>query len=222
MFLSHYAAGLAAKKLVPKVSLGILLLAAVGLDLLWSLFLILGWESVRIIPGLTRVMPIDFTNYSLSHSLVMALAWAILFGLISLIITKNEKISLVLAGLVVSNWLLNLLFHHADMYLLPADDPGSMRWDTRWGLGLWNSMVGTILVEGILFATGIWVYLKSTKATNGMGQWGFWALCVILTAFFVGVFVLVPKNVVWVALAGQIQLLFVAWGFWLDDHRKSI
>jgi hypothetical protein len=217
MFLSHYAAGLAAKKLAPKVSLGILLLAAVGLDLLWSLFLILGWESVRIIPGITRVMPLDFNNYSLSHSLVMALAWAILFGLVSLILTKNEKISLVLAGLVVSNWLLNVLFHHSDMSLLPAADPG-----VRCGLGLWNSIVGSILVEAVLFAAGIWVYLKSTKAINGMGQLGFWALCVILTAFFAGIFLLVPKNVGWVVMAGQIQLLFVAWGFWLDDHRKSI
>ena len=57
MFLSHYAAGLAAKKWAPKISLGILFLAAVGLDLLWSFFLIFGWESVRIIPGITKVIP---------------------------------------------------------------------------------------------------------------------------------------------------------------------
>ena len=43
MFLSHYAAGLAAKKWAPKMSLGVLFLAAVWLDLLWSLFLLLGW-----------------------------------------------------------------------------------------------------------------------------------------------------------------------------------
>jgi hypothetical protein len=219
MFLSHYAAGLAAKKWAPKISLGILFLAAVGLDLLWSFFLIFGWESVRIIPGITKVIPIDFTNYSLSHSLVMALAWAVLFGLISLILTKNEKISLVLAGLVVSNWLLNMLFHHTDMYLLPASDPGS----AKWGLGLWNSTVGSVMVELVLFAAGLWVYLKFTKAGDVAGKWGLWILCGTLAAVFVLIFNLpIPSNVGWVAVAGQIQLLFVAWGFWLDDHRKSI
>jgi hypothetical protein len=218
MFLSHYAAGLAAKKWVPKTSLGVLFLAAVWLDLLWSLFLFWGWESVRIVPGITKVLPIDFFDYSLSHSLVTALAWAVLFGLVILIATRNEKASLVVAGLVVSNWFLNVIFHHADMTLLPSADPGSV----KWGLGLWNSVAGTIAVEGILFAAGLWLYLKSTKAVRATGQWGFWAFCVTLTAVFIGLFLLpAPKNEIWVAVAGQVQLLFVAWGFWLDDHRKA-
>src|ERR1700677_2537457 len=211
MFLSHYAAGLAAKKWAPKVSLGILFLAAVWLDLLWSLFLLLGWESVRITPGITQVLPIDFTDYSLSHSLVMALAWAALSGFVSLIITKNEKASLVIAGLVASNWLLNAIFHHSDMYLLPSYDYASV----KWGLGLWNSVAGTIVVEGILFAAGLWVYLKATQADDMAGQLGFWALCGILTVVFVSIFLLpAPKSESLVAIAGQVQLLFVAWGFW--------
>jgi hypothetical protein len=219
MFLSHYAAGLAAKKWAPKVSLGVLFLAAVWLDLLWSLFLLLGWESVRITPGITKVLPIDFADYSLSHSLVMASAWAALSGLVSLIITKNEKTSLVIAGLVASNWLLNVIFHHSDMYLLPSYDYASV----KWGLGLWNSVAGTIVVEEILFAAGLWVYLKSTRAVGAMGQWNFGAFCVILTAVFIGIFLLpAPQSGTWVAIAGQVQLLFVAWGFWLDDHRKAV
>jgi hypothetical protein len=218
MFLSHYAAGFAAKKIAPKMSLGILFLAAVWLDLLWSLFLLLGWESVRITPGITKVLPIDFFDYTLSHSLVMASAWAALFGIVSLIITRNEKVSFLVTGLVVSNWFLNLIFHHMDMYLLPSPNPGSV----KWGLGLWNSVAGTIVVEGVVFAAGLWIYLKSTKAVGTTGQWGFWALGAALTAVFISLFLLpVPKSEIWVAVAGQVQLLFVAWGFWLDDHRKA-
>ena len=74
--------------------------------------------------------------------MVMALAWAALFGIVSLIITRNEKVSFVVTGLVFSNWFLNLIFHHADMYLLPSPDQGSY----KWGLGLWNSVAGTIVV----------------------------------------------------------------------------
>jgi hypothetical protein len=173
---------------------------------------------------MTKVMPIDFSNYSLSHSLVMAVAWAVLFGIISLIVTKNEKVSLVLAGLVASNWFLNVIFHRSDMFLLPA--PEAM--GVRWGLGLWNSLTGTIVVELLLFAAGIWLYLKSTQATDGMGQWGLWIPCWLLVIVLMGAAIFtgmgkmpLPKNEGLVAIAGLIQLLFVAWGFWLDDHRKA-
>ena len=79
------------------------------------------------------------------------------------------------------------------------------------------------MVESILFALGVWIYLTATRAEDAAGQWSFWALCGCLTIFFIGLFLLpAPKNVGWVSVAGQIQLLFVAWGYWLDDHRKSV
>jgi len=216
MFLGHYAAAFAAKKWAPKVSLGTLFLASVWLDILWSIFLLLGWETVMISPGITRVVPIEFTEYALSHSLVMALAWAVLLGLVSLIITKNEKASLVIAGLVASHWLLNLIVHRPDMHLTPSGNP----MDIKWGLNLWSSIPATIILEAVLFAAGLWLYLKSTKAAAG--QWRFWALCAALIAVFVGIFFMpVPKNPGLVAIEGQIQLLFVAWGYWADDSRKS-
>jgi hypothetical protein len=80
-----------------------------------------------------------------------------------------------------------------------------------------------MVVEGILFAAGLWCYLKSTRANDVLGKWGFWALCGTLIVVFVGIFLLpVPKSESWVVIAGPIQLLFVAWGFGLDDYRKSI
>jgi len=45
-------------------------------DLLWPVFLLLGWEQVSIVPGITRVTPLDFISYPYSHSLVAQLAWA--------------------------------------------------------------------------------------------------------------------------------------------------
>lgn len=219
MFLGHYAVGFAAKKWAPKVSLGTLFLASVWLDLLWSLFLVLGWESVAISPGITKVVPIDFTDYSLSHSLAMALAWAVFFGLVSLIVTKNEKTSLVIAGLVASHWFLNVVVHRPDMFLLPS---GALM-GIKLGLGLWNSAPATIAVEGLLFAAGLWLYLKSTRAYDAVGQWFFWGLCAALIAIFTWFFFMpIPKNAGLIAVEGQVQLLFVAWGYWIDDHRKPV
>ena len=46
MFIGHYAVGLASKKLAPRASLGALIAAPILLDLLWPIFLLLGWEQV--------------------------------------------------------------------------------------------------------------------------------------------------------------------------------
>jgi len=63
MFIGHFGVGFAAKRVVPRVSLGTAFLAAQWLDLLWPTFLLLGMESVRIAPGATAVTPLIFDHY---------------------------------------------------------------------------------------------------------------------------------------------------------------
>lgn len=46
MVFGHVAAGLVAKKTAPRVSLGVLLVAAEALDILWGLFLLTGVEHL--------------------------------------------------------------------------------------------------------------------------------------------------------------------------------
>ena len=69
MFLGHFGVGFGAKAAAPRVSLGTLLLAAQFVDLLWPTLLILGIEHVEIAPGITRMTPLEFTDYPISHSL---------------------------------------------------------------------------------------------------------------------------------------------------------
>lgn len=54
MFIGHFAIGLGAKKFAPRTSLGVLLAAPLLSDMLWPMFLLLGWERARIDPGNTR------------------------------------------------------------------------------------------------------------------------------------------------------------------------
>lgn len=54
MFLGHFGLAFAAEKAAPKASLGSLVLGVQLADLLWPIFLLLGWEQVRIEPGITR------------------------------------------------------------------------------------------------------------------------------------------------------------------------
>jgi hypothetical protein len=69
MFIGHIAVALAAKKLAPKTSLGTLVLGTDFADFLRPILLLFGLEPVRIVPGITRVAPLDFVSYPISHSL---------------------------------------------------------------------------------------------------------------------------------------------------------
>ncbi len=60
MFIGHFAVAFGAKKAAPKVSLGTLVLAAAFLDVVWPVFVLLGIERFRIVPGFTAVNPFDF------------------------------------------------------------------------------------------------------------------------------------------------------------------
>ena len=78
MFLGHYGVAFALKRAEPKLSLGTLFLAVQLADLLWGIFLLLGWERVRIDPGYTAVTPLQFLEYPISHSLVGMTIWALI------------------------------------------------------------------------------------------------------------------------------------------------
>ena len=84
MFIGHYAVGLAAKRAAPRASLGWLIGAALLVDLLWPIFLLLGWERVRIDPGNTAFTPLAFDFYPFTHRLAATLGWAVLFGIVYL------------------------------------------------------------------------------------------------------------------------------------------
>jgi hypothetical protein len=80
MFLGHFGVGFGAKRFAPRASLGTLFLAALFADLLWPTLLLLGVERVRIAPGITRVTPLDFVSYPISHSLALIALWGLVFA----------------------------------------------------------------------------------------------------------------------------------------------
>lgn len=82
MFIGHFAVGFAAKKFAPRTSLAVLLAAPLFADLLWPVFLLLGWEQARIDPGNTKFTPFDLFYYPWSHSLLMNCVWATAFAAI--------------------------------------------------------------------------------------------------------------------------------------------
>ncbi len=215
MFIGHFGVGFAAKKAAPKPSLGTLFIAAQFIDLIWPLLLLLGLESVRIDPGNTVVTPLNFVHYPFSHSLVAVLIWAGLIGGIYFYLKRDRHGAIWLALLVLSHWLLDLITHRPDLPLWPADDSVFV------GLGLWNSLAGTLIVEFGIFAGGVFLYARATRARDKTGTWAFWGLVVFLVLIHImNVFGPPPVEEGPIAYVGFAQWLLVAWAYWIDRHRE--
>lgn len=216
MFLAHFAAGLAAKKYTPYSSLGTLLLSAQLLDLIWPTLLMAGVEQVRIAPGITPVTPLDFVSYPWSHSLAMSVLWGLLLAVMYAFFRRYPRGAIVLALLVVSHWVLDLLTHRPDLPLWPWGGP-------KLGLGLWYAPAGTYAAEGLAFAIGLWLYARSTEAIDRTGRYAFAAFALVLALVYVATVAgPPPPDVGALAWTGQAQWLLVACGFWLDRHRVAV
>jgi len=215
MFLGHFGVALAAKKAAPKTSLGTLVLAAQLADLLWPIFLLLGWEQVRIKPGITRVTPLDFISYPWSHSLVMQLALGVALGLGYFAMRRDSRGAIVTASCVPTHWLLDYVSHRPDMPLVPGG--------ARYGLGLWNSMPGTLLAELAIYTVGIAIYLSVTRKKDRTGKVALWAFLIFLVvAYFSSLFGPPPPNVHALAFSALAMWLLVPWAAWADRHRTAV
>ena len=216
MFIGHYAIGLAAKKAAPKTSLGTLILASQLVDLVWPILLIFGVEHVKVSPGNTVVTPLEFYDYPITHSLFGALGWSLFLGLFYFYIRRDIIASSVIGLCVFSHWILDFITHRPDLPLSPGSDK-------LFGLGLWNSLSGTLVVEVGLFAIGVAIYLNSTKAKDKSGNYGFWSLIILLLLIYAGnIFNTSPPNESVLPYLGLAGWLFVPWAYWIDRHREMI
>ena len=96
--------------------------------------------------------------------------------------------------------------------------------DTTYvGLGLWNSLWGTLVVEIGLYVLGIWFYLSSTIPVDRVGKYGVWSLIGFLFVAYVASFVSgPPPNMLSLAIGGNITWLFALWAYWIDKHRVQV
>lgn len=215
MFIGHIALAMAAKRATPRVSLATLLLAAQWADVLWPVMLALGLEQVNIQPGNTPFTPLDFVSYPYSHSLAALVGWGILFGVVYRAVAGGRNTFWLLAALVVSHWVLDFVTHRPDMPLYPGG--------AKYGLGLWNSVPATLVIEGLLYVAGLTIYLRSTRPRDGIGRWGFLSLAVVLVVLYLAsTFGPPPPTIhaLWItALIGA--ALLTLWAWWADRHRSS-
>ena len=213
MFLGHFAVAFAAKKADRTISLGTTILTAQWLDLLWPLLLLTGTEKAAIAPPGAAV-PLEFTYYPVSHSLLAVIAWAILLAIIFYTITKNAKGSWLVGILVISHWLLDWLVHLPDLPITPFSD-------FKTGMGLWNYKVAELILELIMYAVGVYLYFQNRVFVSKTRDIIAWSLVVFLLMIHIAnTFGSAPPSITAVAVIGLSQWLLVAWGYWADPWKR--
>jgi hypothetical protein len=217
MFIGHYAVGLASKKLAPRASLGVLVAAPILLDLLWPVFLLLGWEHVSVEPSANPFLRLAFDSYPISHGLLAVTGWATLFAAVYYGFTRYNAGTIAIWMGVLSHWVMDYIVHRPD---LPLYAGGSR----LVGLGLWNHRGAAIAVELVLFAAGVWLYLQQTKPKDKVGSYAFWGfVLILLLAYGAAAFgPPPPASVKKIAIATLCTALLIPLAWWIDSHRETL
>lgn len=213
MLVGHLAVGLIAKPYEPKISLGTWILAALLSDFIFFTLLIAGIEHVEVVPGanVNRAVGRDIVY---SHGLLMNLVWATLFASIYFLRSRYSRRALLLFAVVLSHWVLDVISHRPDMPIAPGTHQ-------VFGLGLWNSLPATLIVEGGFWLLGIIVYARATQALGRTGTYAYWIGFALLTLIWRGnISGGIDPNPVKAGIGGLIVFgLMVVWGHWMNRLR---
>ncbi|MBK7162146.1 MAG: hypothetical protein IPH79_06375 [Sphingomonadales bacterium] len=155
MFIGHFAPAMIAARHKDAPSLPVLFIGAQLVD--WAFFglLLTGAEKMRVTPGISVMNPMDLYHMPYTHSLLGSAVFAILFGGLVSLVSKNRTAGIIAALVVLSHWFLDLLVHVPDLTL--AGSPPKL------GLGLWNHPLVEMPLELILTFGSLWLYAKVAK-----------------------------------------------------------
>jgi hypothetical protein len=128
---------------------------------------------------------------------------------------RKYKLGAIVAGACVfSHWILDFITHKPDMSL----GFGS---GIKVGLGLWNSLAGTVIIESAMFIVGVSLYARSTVAKDRIGTYSLWALVAFFAAMYAAnILSPPPPSIDLVAIAGNAGWLLALWAYWIDRHRQ--
>ena len=215
MFIGHFAVGFAARRWAPRTPLALLILAPLLADVLWPLLLLAGIESARIVPGPNPFLYLSLDDYPWSNSLLLSLVWAALLALLAARFADGRRGAIVVGLGVLSHWVLDWISHLPDMPLWPGSP--------EVGLSLWRSPAATMVVESLLFAAGLALYLSATRARSPAGHVSLWSfVALLLFGHVMQLFGSPPPGVGAVAVMGlAMTAVTLAWMLWIDRTRTA-
>lgn len=215
MFIGHYGPSFLAKRAEHAIPLWLLFVAVQLLDVLWALFVLLGIEKVRIVPGFTETNALDLYYMPYTHSLAGALAWSVVAGVLYRLKARSGRGGLLVGAAVLSHWLLDLVVHKPDLALY--DDA------LKVGLGLWDYPIATLLLESAVVLGALWLYMARTRALKSSARWAMPAFIVAVVGLQAGMaFGPPPGSPAAMALTALFAYALLAGGIaWLERGRAA-
>jgi len=171
MYVGHFAIGLAIKARYPKVPALPIMMGVGFLDLLDGIFILLGFNTVT--PNLASgpYLFFDLTFIDWDHSLLAALFWSMIWGLL---FVKHRAVAAVAALAAFSHFIADWPMHNSDLALYPHSIE-------HYGYGLWGKL-GTLawVLEGA-FSAVLAVYAWRISARRGVSL--VWPCAVLVVLF---------------------------------------
>ena len=213
MFIGHY--GPAAAVAGDRIKLWHGFVAVQFLDILWAPFILIGIEHVRIVERFPASNHFDLYHMPYTHSLVMAVFWSVVAGVIYGRLKKSAGAvgALVIGGLVFSHWLLDYVTHKPDLELWIGGP--------KVGLALWDNRPLAVGLEFGLALVGFGAYLARTTAKGAMGIIAPAVLFLLMaTAQLIGNFGPPPASADEAAMSAIIAYsVFALLAAWVDATR---
>lgn len=150
--LAHLGIGLVFTLIVPDIHPLILIFFAYFLDIIFFGFMFIGLEKM---PKADYVAEAPW-----SHSLFMAVIWAVLVGLVTIILTSNYYYGWILGILVFSHWIIDFIVSPME-YVFPNDTGHLVHpfdGSAKIGLGVMRTKAGVIVIEGGVTLLGLLIF----------------------------------------------------------------
>jgi membrane-bound metal-dependent hydrolase YbcI (DUF457 family) len=169
MIAGHFGFAALVKARERQVPLWALMLATVWLDVIFIPLFVGGVETIETVSGTKGGYGTGIIHADYTHSVPGALVIAAVFGLIAAI-PWGRRCGIVLAAVVFSHWLLDLIVHRGDMPILP----GNIGDLPKLGFGLWRFPTAAITSELVLVVAGAFFYWQAARsvvhAAGGTGR----------------------------------------------------
>ena len=204
MFAAHVGAALAIGRAERRVNVVVFVIAALLLDVLLWLFVLLGWESVTIPAHFASTHQPAFV-FPYSHGLLASIVWSALAGAVAFLWAPvrelKRRAAALVAAAVFSHWLLDVLVHVPE---LPLAGARSM----KVGLGLWQRMPVALVAEAAIVVAGLCLFVPGAHLSRAR-KLGLTVLTLFMLALTVVGMTLAPPPPSAMAMAGSSLLTLI-------------
>jgi hypothetical protein len=157
--IAHIGVGFAAKKIAPNISVIYLIIADELIEIVFFVFVAAGIENMPL-PDKSPFSPF-------SHSVIMGIIWSVVAALITLLISKNMKTSVIIGLLVLSHTLLDIIAS-PKLAFYPTDTkmPIFFNDSLSVGLGLFKYKALALISEFGILIGGFIIYILTIRKTK--------------------------------------------------------